>query len=85
MDDEHERTKVSKEVIISYSYLYIWCPRVDSIEKLKAKRSEFEKVFLDVEQFKEMYKYTFSYAKNRDQKCMDVDVNVCWFSIICWY
>lgn len=44
------------------------------MEKLKAKRPEFENVFHDVEQFKEMYKYTFTYAKNRDQKCMEIEV-----------
>jgi len=48
--------------------------RTDSIEKLRAKRSDFEKVFHDPEQFKEMYKYTFTYAKNRDQKCMEIEV-----------
>lgn len=49
--------------------------RTDTIEKLRAKRSDFEKVFRDAEQFKEMYKYTFTYAKNRDQKCMDTEVS----------
>lgn len=49
--------------------------RTDSLEKLQAKRPEFEKVFHDPEQFKEMYKYTFTYAKNRDQKCMEVEVS----------
>lgn len=48
--------------------------RTDSIEKLRAKRPEFEHVFYDPVQFKEMYKYTFTYAKNRDQKCMDIEV-----------
>lgn len=48
--------------------------RTDSIEKLRAKRSDFEKVFHDPDQFKEMYKYTFTYAKNRDQKCMEIEV-----------
>lgn len=45
------------------------------MDKLRALRPEFEKVFYDPEQFKEMYKYTFTYAKNRDQKCMEVDVS----------
>jgi hypothetical protein len=50
--------------------------RTDSIEKLRAKRHEFEQVFHDPEQFREMYKYTFTFAKNRDQKCMEIEVNL---------
>jgi hypothetical protein len=48
--------------------------RTDSIEKLRAKRPEFEQVFRDPEQFKDMYKYTFTFAKNRGQKCMEIEV-----------
>ncbi|KAG1049541.1 hypothetical protein G6F46_008908 [Rhizopus delemar] len=48
----------------------------DSIEKLKAKRPEFDKVFQDTEQFKQMYRYTFNYVKNKDQKCMDTETAV---------
>lgn len=55
--------------------------RTDSIEKLKAKRAEFEHVFDDSEQFQEMYRYTFTYAKNRDQKCMEIEVRVSPFAI----
>ena len=44
------------------------------MNKLRAKRPEFESVFTDPEEFKEMYKHTFTYAKNRDQKCMEVEV-----------
>ncbi|CAO3657205.1 unnamed protein product [Mucor hiemalis] len=43
------------------------------MDKLRALRPEFEKVFCDPEQFKAMYKYTFTFAKNRDQKCMEVE------------
>lgn len=50
------------------------------MDKLRALRPEFEKVFYDPEQFKEMYKYTFTYAKNRDQKCMEVDVSCLYFN-----
>ncbi|CEP15828.1 hypothetical protein [Parasitella parasitica] len=45
----------------------------DTMEKLRAKRLDFEKVFDDPDQFKEMYKYTFFYAKNKDQKCMEIE------------
>lgn len=46
----------------------------DSMEKLQAKRPELENALNDAEQMKEMYRYTFGYAKNKDQKCMDVEV-----------
>ncbi|KAI9273802.1 DCN1, defective in cullin neddylation 1, domain-containing 4 [Helicostylum pulchrum] len=48
----------------------------DSMDKLRAKRPEFEHVFYDASEFKEMYKYTFTYAKNRDQKCMEIETAV---------
>ncbi|KAI9366408.1 hypothetical protein BD770DRAFT_4337 [Pilaira anomala] len=55
----------------------------DSIEKLRAKRPEFKNVFYDPVQFKEMYKYTFTYAKNRDQKCMDIETaSVLWTMLL---
>lgn len=44
------------------------------MEKLKKKRPQLEKSVHDPEQFQEMYHYTFGYAKNKEQKCMDVDV-----------
>ncbi|CDS05733.1 hypothetical protein LRAMOSA08261 [Lichtheimia ramosa] len=46
----------------------------DSLEKLQAKRPELENALNDAEQMKDMYRYTFGYAKNKDQKCMDVEV-----------
>jgi len=44
----------------------------DTIVKLKAKLPEFEKAYKDPAQFKDIYKYTFGFAKNKDQKSMDV-------------
>ncbi|KAI8140004.1 DCN1, defective in cullin neddylation 1, domain-containing 4 [Fennellomyces sp. T-0311] len=46
----------------------------DSLDKLKTKRPEFEKVIHDPNEMKDVYRYTFGYAKTKDQKCMDVDV-----------
>lgn len=72
MDEEYGRIRVS--VIKETKKKTDTLVRTDSLEKLKAKRTEFEQVFEDTHQFKEMYKYTFSYAKNRDQKCMEIEV-----------
>ncbi|KAG0180887.1 hypothetical protein DFQ29_009896 [Apophysomyces sp. BC1021] len=54
----------------------------DSMEKLKRKRAELEKSVHDPEQLKEMYNYTFGYAKNKEQKCMDVDVAIVLWNLI---
>ncbi|RCH99178.1 hypothetical protein CU097_014171 [Rhizopus azygosporus] len=48
----------------------------DSLEKLRAKRPEFDKAFHDPAEFREMYKYTFSYAKDKDQKCMEIETAI---------
>ena len=49
--------------------------RVDSLEKLLVKRPELERVVHDPNEMKDVYRYTFGYAKTKDQKCMDVDVS----------
>ncbi|KAI8056299.1 potentiating neddylation domain-containing protein [Gilbertella persicaria] len=55
----------------------------DSLEKLQQKRPEFERVFEDSDQFKEMYRYTFGYAKNNDQKCIEVETaSVLWTMLL---
>lgn len=53
-----------------------WKYRTDSMEKLKQKRPELEAIVRDPERQKELYRYTFNYAKNKDQKCMDVEVRL---------
>ncbi|KAI7858959.1 DCN1, defective in cullin neddylation 1, domain-containing 4 [Circinella umbellata] len=47
---------------------------VDSIDKLKQKRNDLEAVVHNSDEMKDVYRYTFGYAKNKDQKCMDIDV-----------
>jgi hypothetical protein len=36
----------------------------------------------DATQFKALYRYTFNYGKNKDQKCMDVDVACALWSVL---
>ncbi|KAF7722615.1 hypothetical protein EC973_002928 [Apophysomyces ossiformis] len=54
----------------------------DSMDKLKQKRAELQESIQNPEQLKEMYNYTFGYAKNREQKCMDVDVAIILLTLI---
>ncbi|KAJ3085641.1 DCN1-like protein 4 [Quaeritorhiza haematococci] len=46
---------------------------VDSSEKLKLQFPVLNKVVSDPYQFKEMYKWAFGFAKDQDQKCMNVE------------
>ena len=50
--------------------------RVDSLDKLKQKRADLGAVVHNSNEMKDVYRYTFGYAKNKDQKCMDIDVIV---------
>ncbi|CAM0139400.1 unnamed protein product [Umbelopsis sp. WA50703] len=53
-----------------------------STPQLKEKIPEFERVLQDPVQFKELYRYTFGYVKNKDQKCMDVDIAVIMWKLL---
>ncbi|KAL0084183.1 potentiating neddylation domain-containing protein [Phycomyces blakesleeanus] len=46
----------------------------DSIHSFKQKLPMFEASIHDPDTLKEIYRYTFGYAKNKGQKCMDVEV-----------
>ena len=48
---------------------------VHSIDGLREKRHSFERVFHDPIQFKEMYRYAFTYVRTKDEKCIDVEVS----------
>lgn len=79
MDERHGKIMVSYFWFVCFTTMKKKKLRVpfvstDSMDKLRAKRPEFEHVFYDASEFKEMYKYTFTYAKNRDQKCMEIEV-----------
>merc|ERR1711915_611435 len=45
----------------------------DSVDKLKAKLPSLEKEILDQSKFKEFYQFTFNYAKNPNQKGLDLE------------
>ena len=44
--------------------------RVDSAEKLKNMRDELRAELRDVEKFQEIYRYSFSWAKDSDKKIL---------------
>ncbi|RUS29973.1 Cullin binding-domain-containing protein [Jimgerdemannia flammicorona] len=46
---------------------------VDSTSKLRTKLPELNRSWRDPESFKELYRYSFGFAKNKDQKCMDLE------------
>ncbi|SAM01915.1 hypothetical protein [Absidia glauca] len=57
--------------------------RVDNKEDLCKRRGAFEsELAQDATQFKALYRYTFNYGKNKDQKCMDVDVACALWSVL---
>ncbi|KAL1918731.1 uncharacterized protein VTP21DRAFT_2753 [Calcarisporiella thermophila] len=57
--------------------------KVDSVEKLKAKLSELERLLVDQVQFKEFYKFIFGFARDRGQKSMSVETAVTmWSSLL---
>ena len=47
----------------------VWC-RVDSIDGLKAKLAEFREMLKDKAFFKEVYNFTFGFAKDQGQKSL---------------
>lgn len=56
--------------------------RCDSIEKLKAKLPQLDSELRDAVKFKELYQFTFSYAKNPGQKGLDLEMAVAYWRIV---
>ena len=54
----------------------------DSVEKLKAKLPNLEKEILDPNKFKEFYQFTFNYAKNPNQKGLDLEMALAYWNIV---
>lgn len=49
--------------------------RTDSREKLLQKQSAIGAIKDDPQSIRDIYNYSFAYAKDKNQKCMDVDVS----------
>ena len=54
----------------------------DSVDKLKAKLPSLEKEILDQSKFKEFYQFTFNYAKNPNQKGLDLEMALAYWNIV---
>jgi len=50
--------------------------KIDTIPKLSAKLKALEKEKMPLGQFKEMYKYTFSFAKDENQRSLEIELGV---------
>lgn len=54
----------------------------DSVDKLKSKLPSLEKEILDPSKFKEFYQFTFNYAKNPNQKGLDLEMALAYWNIV---
>jgi len=54
----------------------------DSVEKLRAKLPTLESEIQDSMKFKDVYQFTFNYAKNQGQKGLDLEMAVAYWNII---
>ncbi|KAG8333308.1 DCN1-like protein 1 [Homalodisca vitripennis] len=54
----------------------------DSIEKLKCRLPSLEGELKDQNRFKDLYHFTFNYAKNPGQKGLDLDMAVTYWNIV---
>lgn len=55
---------------------------VDSIEKLKQKLPVLEAELNDPAKFKDFYQYTFNYAKDSNQKSLDLEMSIAYWNIV---
>ena len=62
--------------------LMMVCSGCDSVDKLKAKLPNLEKEILDQNKFKEFYQFTFNYAKNPNQKGLDLEMALAYWNIV---
>lgn len=54
----------------------------DSVEKLRVKLPTLESEIQDSMKFKDVYQFTFNYAKNQGQKGLDLEMAVAYWNII---
>jgi Cullin binding len=56
--------------------------RCDTIEKLRLKLPALEAEIQDAMKFRDVYQFTFNYAKNPGQKGLDLDMAIAYWNII---
>ncbi len=55
---------------------------VDSLDKLKNKLHQLESELHDMQKFKDLYQYTFNYAKEQSQKGLDLEMAIAYWNIV---
>lgn len=55
---------------------------VDSLDKLKNKLHQLELELHDMQKFKDLYQYTFNYAKEQSQKGLDLEMAIAYWNIV---
>lgn len=58
------------------------CYSADSVEKLKCRLPSLENELKDPNRFKDLYHFTFNYAKNPGQKGLDLDMAITYWNIV---
>lgn len=61
---------------------FLLCYSADSVEKLKCRLPSLENELKDPNRFKDLYHFTFNYAKNPGQKGLDLDMAITYWNIV---
>jgi DCN1-like protein 1/2 len=56
--------------------------KVDTLEKLKAKLPKLNEELNDPAKFKDLYQFTFQYAKSVSQRSLDLEVAICYWQLL---
>ena len=62
--------------------LFLYKFSCDSIEKLRLKLPVLDAEIQDALKFKDVYQFTFNYAKNQGQKGLDLEMAIAYWNII---
>ena len=54
----------------------------DSLDALKRRLPQLESELSDRAKFKELYLFTFNFARNQGQKCLDLEMAVAYWNIV---
>ena len=62
--------------------LFFSCHSCDSIDKLRTKILQIETELSDPNKFKDLYQFTFNFAKNPTQKSLDLEDAIAYWKMI---
>ena len=69
------------DYVISNTVIYLYF-RSDSLEKLRNKILQIETELNDPNKFKDLYQFTFNFAKNPSQKSLDLEDAIAYWKMI---